>query len=397
MNWLVDQEQEQEPGAMHMASKKRLAVIVGVANEGRRLIHFNYFLYASWSFLTTLPTSNQMVLDLLVSCEMPACFHLPPNCLPMESSLKYSKKHEKHPSEFLGDAKTLFPDDDVSNCWWFPQPEISQEWQDLHYGFIYSLAFIISYPFPQILPRYDLILRTDEDAFLSPSLLTFTPTLKAYFGNTGYTNDFTQERLRFVAAKYNYSHRHVSNICSGWLVPPSLIHQIVDISLKVGVQLAQNEFGKNVPGVSQFFTTSDYGSWPSWWRGVISLYAAEIAINHVLPDLSQANTVQTIDCPSSREDIPLRMVLHIHCMHEPDEFSKFQFYDEHITSFLGMDEKQQENYLYSFMQGRGDSNALFAISSLSEVINMSPRRYSQYIVWRTMGAHHFPDINAKQP
>ncbi len=26
----------------------------------------------------------------------------------------------------------------------------------------------------------------------------------------------------------------------------------------------------------------DWGSWPDWWKGVISMYASELAVNHFL-------------------------------------------------------------------------------------------------------------------
>ncbi|CAF5206582.1 unnamed protein product, partial [Rotaria magnacalcarata] len=75
------------------------------------------------------------------------------------------------------------------------------------------------------------------------------------------------------------------------------------------------------------------GEWPKWWRGVTSLYAAEIAINHIYSStLGRQHQSPAIDTPSFAES-SIWGAWHIHCLHNEDYFSKFKHRDE-LYNFL---------------------------------------------------------------
>ncbi len=80
-------------------------------------------------------------------------------------------------------------------------------------------------------------------------------------------------------------------------------------------------------------TLPDIGEWPKWWRGVTSLYAGEIAINHIYSSsLGHQHESNALDVPGfSKKSI--WNAWHIHCLHNEDEFSKFKHRDR-LNLFL---------------------------------------------------------------
>lgn len=64
------------------------------------------------------------------------------------------------------------------------------------------------------------------------------------------------------------------------------------------------------------------GKWPGWYRGVVLLYAAEIATNHLVDEFIIDNSKLDFGSTSS-EDVTGHP--HIHCWHTDDLFSKFHF------------------------------------------------------------------------
>lgn len=60
---------------------------------------------------------------------------------------------------------------------------------------------------PLLLCRYDKLMRTDEDAFLTPRLLTWRPPHEAMFGTGGHSHPFNEQRLPQIAKKYGLRHQ----------------------------------------------------------------------------------------------------------------------------------------------------------------------------------------------
>ena len=49
--------------------------------------------------------------------------------------------------------------------------------------------------------------------------------------------------------------------------------------------LLEQEFGSDKPGLEQWGAG---GNWPEWWRGVASVYAANLAAHVVFPDFDKS-------------------------------------------------------------------------------------------------------------
>ncbi|CAF1392823.1 unnamed protein product [Rotaria sordida] len=67
----------------------------------------------------------------------------------------------------------------------------------------------------------------------------------------------------------------------------------------------------------------DIGEWPKWWRNVTSLYAAEIAINHIYSStLGHQHESSALDHPSFSSN-SVWNAWNIHCLHSNEYFTKF--------------------------------------------------------------------------
>lgn len=88
-----------------------------------------------------------------------------------------------------------------------------------------------------MLRRYDLILRTDQDAFIPPGILTERPKHAAAFGTVRHSSDFGRARLKGIATKLGMRHRGILDICSGWLAPPGLTLEMANLTGVVGRQV----------------------------------------------------------------------------------------------------------------------------------------------------------------
>ena len=113
----------------------------------------------------------------------------------------------------------------------------------------------------------------------------------------------TRERIVWWATKFGYQHAGLFDLGATWYAPPALIREAARIASNLTVLLheqAFNEFSGNFNetgcccrgrrgrkgGLDNFLhvSASVCVEWPRWHRGVASMYAQEIAINHVAPD-----------------------------------------------------------------------------------------------------------------
>ncbi|CAF1590644.1 unnamed protein product [Rotaria magnacalcarata] len=301
-------ESNQTPTVVH------LAVVLSLSKQASHIAEF-YLLYESWRFLQNFPPlSRQVVVDLIVFCEQPSCHQLPSACIP------------------LSYKKTV---DMIATCFHeILDEEIVQKWND--YLYMTSIEFMLTKEYREATVDYDWILRVDQDAILSPGLLiglTGKHPIKLYpmqFGGIGHGNEFTKNRLRNIAKKLGYNHSGIHDLCSAWLVNPKDAVKIANLTTIIGRHFLKNEFGAHVPGIENL---PAIGEWPKWWRGVTSLYAAEIAINHIYSStLGRQHQSPAIDTPSFAES-SIWGAWHIHCLHNEDYFSKFKHRDE-LYNFL---------------------------------------------------------------
>jgi hypothetical protein len=297
------------------------AVVLSLSIQTSHIAEF-YLLYDSWRFIQNfIPLSQEVIVDLIVFCEQPSCSQLPSSCLP----LSYNKEFTSIGRCFHEELSTV----------------IVKEWQQ--YLYMTSIAFMLTKEYREATVNYQWILRVDQDAVLSPGLLYGLKrkhVVKLYdmqFGAIGHGTDFTHERIRNIAKKLGYNHSAIHNLCSTWLVNPQDSIKLANLTTKIGRHFIEKEFGKNVSGIEDL---PDIGSWPKWWRGVTSLYAADIAINHLYyPKLGHEHESSAID-HSAESGSSVWNAWQIHCLHNPGNFAKFRHRDE-LREFLKQSQRRR--------------------------------------------------------
>ncbi|UJR20043.1 hypothetical protein I4U23_023177 [Adineta vaga] len=284
-----------------------VAVVVSLAKQTSHIAEF-HLLYNSWHFLQNFPPlSEQVILDLIVFCEQPSCSQLPAPCLPLSFN---------HPNRSRITPRCFYEELSV---------QIVQQWQD--YLYMTSIAFLLTPEYRRVIFQYQWILRVDQDAILSPGLLfglLGKHSIKLYdmqFGATGHGIQFTFERIRSIAKKLGYKHMGIHDLCSTWLVHPNDSIQIANLTTIIGRHFLKNEYGPHVPGIENL---PAIGEWPKWWRGVTSLYAASIAINHIFSSsIARHHQSPALDHPSASGDSVWK-AWHIHSLHNDEPFAKFR-------------------------------------------------------------------------
>ena len=181
----------------------------------------------------------------------------------------------------------------------------------LDYVFINSLACLFD-PSASMLNDYDILIRSDLDIFLTPAWNRFYPS-EFMTGFGGYSNDDrVRENIQRIAHKFGLTHRSVTNIGTTIYGPAGLVIEICRLATDLTRYIRTVEF-------------KDHGGkWPSWYAGVSSLYAQEIAVNHLVPSLQAPSKLLDYYSTSveSVDEHP-----HIHVWHGDALFSKFQCYE----------------------------------------------------------------------
>lgn len=213
------------------------------------------------------------------------------------------------------------------------------EWNQYHY--INSISCLAGDGL-EFLDKYDLLLRSDVDTFLTPAWNTFYPDFYTV-GVGGYVNDNeTRENLKRVAASFGLRHRGLHNIGSTHYGYSPLVREVCRLSSKIAAHIFFNEFHDSE------------GEWPGWYKGVTTMYSNEIAVNHLVDRVTVDNN--KLDFYSTSQESVVDHP-HIHCWHTDDMFSKFWFcagkYDHLTTDALDLD-KVRDYCLYIALKSRRD-------------------------------------------
>lgn len=230
---------------------------------------------------------------------------------------------------FISDAETQFGDDlectrdyhghnDRNDCYIVLIDNESAQRQATadaraRYGFLKSVDFLYCDE-AHFLLKYDYVLKTDCDTFLTPAFARFTPSL-FQVGRAGYAGQYdTQQLLAEWATRLGYRHYGVHNLGASWFGESALVVEAAQLATEITVRLLDEAFKPEA--------VSNQG-WPRWWKGVASLYGQELAINALIPE---AEVNEQMDFPSN-EPGKVQHVHHIHCWHTDHLFSKFAFAD----------------------------------------------------------------------
>ena len=269
----------------------RVGIAIELSDRKRDISEMSTMVLPSWKYVSSLATLNntalknhklignidikqRMIPDLLIFCEYKACKYISNThgCMMLTKiNVKYNKKYILPQCYYHVLSKKYF-----------------SEVNDYNYPFITSLYFLRQKMFRSIYNYYDYIIRCDADSFITPLILIWKPKYDYAFGNGFMGTEFTEKRLEYVASTLNLTHNHVHSMQSSWYIktkPNYIFESIINMTIDLTQYFYENEFIDEKCKIINNITK--YGcDWPDWHRGVSSLYAQNLAINHVLSSLN---------------------------------------------------------------------------------------------------------------
>jgi hypothetical protein len=255
----------------------------------------------------------------------------------------------------------VFDDDDV-NIWKF-----RAILRDLsHYGYLDSIMVAFEgYKYF----KFDFLLRTDMDVFLTPLFAKWLPLNCNHFitGRGAYSGDFNMKRIQKAAKNVNLKPDDVRNLGSTWYSTPNQFRIVSYLTLVSMVYLSNEEFS---PTERKGKLAAIH--WPDWHYGVVLLYGQNLAMNHLISSrrINIKKLDNLIDFRSINVDL-LSSVVHIHVYHGSDMFSKSAFKAGAYNSItLPINDTHLVKYYCLSMALESKRMALVEFKNLSEKIKL---------------------------
>ena len=190
--------------------------------------------------------------------------------------------------------------------------------------------------------RYQLLLRTDLDTFVSPTFIKWWPTTTSIRGEQGYAiSAAVRANLVNISVALGLRHSGLHDLGSSWYGPSIEVIGMARITVSVARYIHLAYFNNSVCKMPAKLrhTHKDFRkytdlkcngnwemTWPEWYEGVTLLYAQDIAANHVWEN-SEWTAPGMLDWEASETSRSSVCVHgHIHAYHSPDLFSKFDFF-----------------------------------------------------------------------
>lgn len=188
------------------------------------------------------------------------------------------------------------------------EPLISREKAWAYYPFINSVYYLTT-PEAAGLAEFKYLLRTDNDCFLTPNFPNLRPRL-ATFGVGMYSQvSAVVIRLAQIAEEWNIT-PSFNNIGSTFMMYSGLALQYCQLQMEYCRKLDQDGFPTGM------------GEWPGWYKGVLTMYAGNLAANAFF---GMGLTLGGLDCHCMSQDRMCATDYHIHAWHTYDYFSKFDW------------------------------------------------------------------------
>lgn len=158
-----------------------------------------------------------------------------------------------------------------------PQHEIDDFWDD--YRFVNSFAFFQNPENVEKVANYKMLMKTDCDTFLTRNFKNFKPWQDRIYVGIGAHNSSNhgdkkllwaiKERLYNISKSLNLRYSGISHVGATWVM-----------SAPIMVQATKTQFTLTRFLLEKGWALGETGHWPGWFRGVASMYAGELAINH---------------------------------------------------------------------------------------------------------------------
>lgn len=360
-----------------------IAAEVPATKKGPR--EFLTMLFPSWEYVNSKFNELSLVqLDLWAACENEACAYLPIECREFKSSCyqthvnyrggdidnrplrdvvsveECQKKCQEHPQcfffTFKSDGKCWLKGGsgerrDVDAAWtsgpkwcdhhmmsaqtkpscWFNELPVNyiDKWKELNYLFMTSVEFGAQEPFRSVVPYYDYIIRVDVDAFVTPRILQYIPPNDGGSFSYGFMGtDFTKARLRDLAEEWGLRHQNVTGMQSTWYINAKYYIDAIEKTSKYAQKLLETQWLEEICDQLMEENGKKICGWANWHRGVVSLYASELALNDVIDDFNDSFRTKLIDVAVTRHvqtsDVILAHNIHTHL--KDGDYHKFPFH-----------------------------------------------------------------------
>lgn len=166
-----------------------------------------------------------------------------------------------------------------------------------------------------ITQRYSHIMKTDCDIFLTKHMRGQMPG-RVMIGQGGYLlpnhSDEVLDNLTRIQKELKLNRSYMHNVGASIFGETKSVLFIVREHFKLTKYLLETEW-KTTPG-----------KWPGWNRGVASMYAIELVVNHMLTH--QHVTLYSLDEVCWENTIINKNTIHIHAWHSEQYFSKHAWF-----------------------------------------------------------------------
>lgn len=228
-----------------------------------------------------------------------------------------------------------------------PLNETDEFWKEYPYVNSFSM-FLDTKEQEWISSKYDFILKTDCDVFLTKYILGKSPE-RLMVGRGAYMRPESSKEIlsniKRVQKKLKLNNFDLNHIGASIFGKTSYVIQVINLQFSITKHLLTEEW-KESPG-----------TWPGWNKGVASMYGIHMAVNNYFNN--QNAILYSLD-EISWERIICSDVIHIHAWHTKDDFSKHKWFNKEYKKpkFTSIPKKVSEYCL------------LIASHSLEELINI---------------------------
>ncbi|WON75696.1 hypothetical protein [Serratia sp. UGAL515B_01] len=197
------------------------------------------------------------------------------------------------------------------------QESFSQHHPQFHdYPYINSIACLSGPHIDYIIQRYQWVLRTDADVFLTRHLANLTPLFPIHGRGNYHLNAKFREKMLDFCRRHGVEHRYSFGCGSSLLLRTELMIPFLQRQIYWCHKLIE-EFGTD---------QANWGVWPEWCRGVLSMYAGEIAANERWDCYLRDSRERILDVESEKSGLIDILTLHIHATQYKVGFSKLRYH-----------------------------------------------------------------------
>eukprot|EP00462_Mataza_sp_D1_P001024 CAMPEP_0175091448 /NCGR_PEP_ID=MMETSP0086_2-20121207/1906_1 /TAXON_ID=136419 /ORGANISM="Unknown Unknown, Strain D1" /LENGTH=452 /DNA_ID=CAMNT_0016364187 /DNA_START=532 /DNA_END=1887 /DNA_ORIENTATION=- len=270
----------------------RTALVTALSPKPVHLQQFFAFMHPTWVYQTSqaqrlwrtkdqlapetksLSDELRVILDLVVFCEEGTCESFPITCQLISAQDDWPVEQK----------------DESSRCVFVPLTNYTKT----EYRFLSSLNFLITTDFRRRIVEsniYDYVLRADTDTLVGPGSSSWVPPGN---GSVGYgfsgdtTDNITGVLLRKTAAELGLTHRGLLNMQSTFYLRVECINQFSALLVNLTQWMFEHSFTEDACArweaeFSPLLVDEEVVcEWPRWHKAITSLYATNLAFNHLI-------------------------------------------------------------------------------------------------------------------